>query len=103
MWLVHMEGVWVNKKNSFMFHLQKNTLFITEGPALRDRLWPCSSVPSSLQAHGPVLAHEGFLVSSEGALRTKWKICAAELAPFSLLLLFPHSLVVSSPSQFICF
>lgn len=30
MWVVHVEGVWVNKKDSFVFHLQKKILFITE-------------------------------------------------------------------------
>lgn len=81
MWMVHVEGVWVNK-DFLVFHLQKETLLITEGPAPRDGLWPCSPVPSSLQAHHPELAHGGFSVSSEGALRTKWRIFAAEFGPF---------------------
>lgn len=33
-----------NKKDSFVFHLQKRILLVTEGPAPRDGLWPCSKV-----------------------------------------------------------
>lgn len=84
--MVHVKGVWVNKKDPFVFQLQKKTLFITEGPAPRDGL---CSVPSSLQAPGPVLAHKGFSVSSVGALRTKLRIFAAEVGPFLSVPPFP--------------